>query len=134
MKLLLDNNLPPVMARSIQLLVAGDGHIVVALRDRFPANTPDVEWLGTLGAEGGWSILTLDQMIARRPAERLALHRSQVTAYFMAAAWQKLTTLEKTARLLLCWPKLCQAATLVRAGALFELPVNAGSTLRQIRL
>lgn len=134
MKLLLDNNLPPVMARSIHGLVAGDGHTVAALRDRFPPNTPDVEWLGGLGTEGGWSILTLDQMIARRPAERLALHRSKVTAYFLAPAWQKLTTLEKTARLLLWWPKLCQATALVGTGALFELPVNAGSTLRPIRL
>lgn len=133
MKLLLDNNLPPVMARAIHSLVTEDGHVVTALRDRFAANTPDVEWLAALGGDGSWSILTLDQMIMRRPAERLALHRSGVTAYFLAPAWAKLTTLEKTARLLLWWPKLCQAARLVGPGGLFELPLNAGSTLRPLR-
>lgn len=133
MKLLLDNNLPPVMARAVHTLVAGDGYIAAALRDRFPANSPDIDWLAALGEDGGWSVLTLDQMIMRRPAERLALHRSGVTAYFLAPAWAKLSTLEKTARFLLWWPKLCQAATLVGPGGLFELPVNAGSTLRPLR-
>lgn len=133
MKLLIDNNLPPVMARAVNLLVCGDGHQVIALRDKFPANTPDIEWLVALGGEGGWSILSLDQMISRRPAERLALHRSRVTAYFLASAWAKLPTTEKTARLLLSWRKLCQTSTLIGPGGLFELPINANSTLRPIR-
>lgn len=85
MKLLVDHNLPPVMARAIHLLVERDGHEVTALRDRFPPDCPDIEWLGRLGMEGGWSVLSMDHMILRRPAERVALNRARVTAYFLAS-------------------------------------------------
>lgn len=134
MKLLVDHNLPPVMARAVHLLVQKDGHEVAALRDRFAPDSADIEWLGQLGMEGGWSILSLDQMILRRPAERLALHRARVTAYFLAPGWSKLANLEKTARLLLWWPKLLQASALMQTGGVYELPINAGSSIRPLRL
>ena len=42
MKVLVDNNLSPLFAQSIHVLVEPDGDEVVALRHRFPANTPDL--------------------------------------------------------------------------------------------
>jgi hypothetical protein len=134
LKVLVDNNLSPLLAQSIHVLVEPDGDEVVALRLRFPANTPDEVWISALGAAGGWSVLSGDVRITRRPTERLAWHRSRLKGFFLAPAWSKLTNLEKTARLLLWWPKLRIQERLVGPGAIFQRPINAGSRLAQIRI
>lgn len=106
----------------------------MALRDKFPANTSDVDWLTALGMEGGWSILSLDHHITRRPSERLALHKSRVTGFFLAPGWARMSSVEKTGRFLLWWNKLVQATVLVQSGAVYEVPINPSSTLKQLRL
>ena len=48
MKLMLDNNLPPALAHALHDLSHAywdDTHQVVALRARFPAATPDADWI-----------------------------------------------------------------------------------------
>lgn len=134
MKVLVDNNLSPLLAQAIHVLVAPDGDEVVALRHRFPANTPDEVWISALGIEGGWSVLSGDVHIARRPTEKLAWHQSRLKGFFLAPAWSKLSNLQKTARLLLWWPKLTIQERLVGPGAIFQVPVNPGSRLSQIRV
>jgi hypothetical protein len=134
LKVLVDNNLSPLLAQSIHILVSPDGDQVVALRHRFPANTPDDVWISALGAEGGWSVLSGDVRIARRPAEKLAWHQSRLKGFFLAPAWSKHSNLEKAARLLLWWPKLRDQERLVGPGAIFQVPVNPGSRLSQVRV
>jgi hypothetical protein len=134
LKVLVDNNLSPLLARAIHLLVAPDGDQVVALRQRFPANTPDEVWISALGVEGGWSVQSGDVRIARRPTEKLAWHQSRLKGFFLAPAWSKFSNLEKTARLLLWWPKLRDQERLAGPGAIFQLPINSGSRLSQLRV
>jgi PIN like domain len=130
--MLVDNNLSPLLAKAIDILVAPDGHRVVALRESFPANTKDAEWIEALGREGGWTVLSGDIRITRRPAERLAWHRSRLKGFFLAPGWSKMTNIEKTAKLLLWWPKLVAQELLVGPGAVFQVPVNPGSRLSQL--
>lgn len=135
MKVLFDNNLPPSAARAINAVVEDE---VVALREKFAANATDEEWLSTLGSEGGWTVVTLDKRILKRPAERAALRRSRVNAFFLKPGWlkpgwQKRTRLQLTAHLLLRWPSLQQTVTLV-GGGLYFVPVNAGAKLEQHHL
>ena len=134
MKVLADNNLSPLLAQAIHVLVSPEGDQVVALRRRFPANAPDEVWISELGAEGGWTVLPGDVRITRRPAEKLAWHRSRLKGFFLAPAWSKLSNLEKTARLLLWWPKLREQERLVSPGAIFQVPINAGSRLSRIQV
>jgi hypothetical protein len=131
---LVDNNLSPLLARAIDILVAPDGHTVIALREKFAASTKDAEWIEALGAEGGWTVLSGDVHITRRPAERLAWHRSRLKGFFLAPAWSRMTNIEKTARLLLWWPRLVAQDALVGSGAVFQIPVNPGSRLSQLRI
>jgi hypothetical protein len=54
LKFLLDHNLPPVWAKGLNEFSANQFDAkaftqVVALRDKFPHSTPDVEWLKSLG-------------------------------------------------------------------------------------
>jgi hypothetical protein len=57
LKFLFDNNLPPSLARGVAELSRFDPAIehVMPLRDKFPQDAPDTEWLGQLLEEGGWT-------------------------------------------------------------------------------
>ncbi|QQB34382.1 hypothetical protein I6I07_27940 [Achromobacter deleyi] len=60
MNFLFDNNLPPAWAAtmavaSIRRFTSTALGKVVQLRERFPANTKDLEWLELLGREKNWS-------------------------------------------------------------------------------
>ncbi|WP_191059667.1 PIN-like domain-containing protein [Geminicoccus harenae] len=106
MKLLLDANLSPRIARAVHVLVEPDGHEVHALVDRFPAATKDEVWLESLAAENGWATLTFDRHIMKRPHEREAWLRSGVVVFALEPAWAKgLLPREQAARLILWWPR-----------------------------
>lgn len=72
MKLLVDNNISPHLARAVAHVVHLDGQDVVVLRDKFCESVPDVEWIAALGREGGWAFLSDDHRIRKNAAERVA--------------------------------------------------------------
>lgn len=131
MKLLLDNNLPPRVARALHLLVEADGHTVTHLRDRFPSNTPDIEWLNTLGNEGGWAILSADMRIHKNRAEREAWRKSNTVAFFLSRWWSKQKFTAIAARILMRWSDLEDQYRLVAAPAAFE--VRSTGKLKQLK-
>lgn len=124
MKLLIDHNLSPALARSLQPLFPL--HTIVALRDRFPVNTTDLEWMTALDHEGGWAALTRDQGIKRKPHERLALDRSKIIFFFLSGgAWKGYTVPETAVRLIRLMPLMIAQTDIADRGR-FELPINAG--------
>ena len=127
MKLLVDNNLSFALAHSLQPLFPE--HEIVALRDKFAQNTPDVDWIGALDKEGGWSALTGERRLKTRPHERLALDRSNVDFFFLTGPWLKYSVPETAWRLIRLVPIMATQAGL--AEGLFDLPINATSKLRQ---
>jgi PIN like domain len=131
LKLLLDNNFSPRVARCLQALFADD-HEIIALRDKFAEDTTDVEWIKTLDREGGWAVITRDLRIRTRPHERAALDRANVVFFFLAGAWRKSTVEDTAARLIRWVPKIVTQTTLAASGR-FELPINPGSKLRPHR-
>jgi hypothetical protein len=124
---MVDNNLSPSLARSFQPLF--DEHQFISLRDRFPANTKDVEWISALDAEGGWATLTAERRLKTRPHERLALDRSKIVFFFLTGSWLKCSVPEMAWRLIRLVPLMAKQAELTESG-LFDLPVNASSKLR----
>jgi len=84
LKLLLDHNLSPRIARALAILFEDDQ--IVALRDRFREDAPDREWLGSLDQEGGWAVLTKDLRLRTRPEERVVLDRVKIVFFFLAGA------------------------------------------------
>jgi hypothetical protein len=131
LKLLLDNNLSPRLARSLQLLF--DQHQIISLRDKFPENTTDIEWITALSDEGGWAVLTKDLHLKTRPHERAALDRSSIVYFFLSGAWNQCDVPETAARLIRLVPKI-SAQTELTASGRFELPINAGSKLKPHRI
>jgi hypothetical protein len=130
LKLLLDHNLSPRLARALGALFVD--HQIVALRDRFPENIADIDWILELDRDGGWGVLTKDLQIRQRPHERATLDRSHVVYFFLAGAWTKFTVEETAARLIRLIPKMAAQTDLADRGR-FDLPINAGSKLRPHR-
>jgi hypothetical protein len=131
LNLLVDHNVSPYLARAIAEVVKLEGHRVVPLEEKFHRNTSDFEWILALGDEGGWSFLSDDHRIRKNAAERRALRQARLTGFFFAKGWRKLGTIEKTARVLLHWPRLVRAEQLFHRGAMIEIPVK-GTRLTQL--
>lgn len=132
MKLLFDNNLSPRVARAINELLIGEGGAAVALRDKFEASMPDVEWIAALGVEGGWSVVSGDHRITKNHAERAAWMQTSLVGFFLERALLQLDPIQQTSRLLLWLPVLERQLGLIKGPALFALPLRSTSKLRQI--
>jgi PIN domain-containing protein len=105
-----------------------DDHQIVALRQKFPENASDLEWINALDIEGGSAVLTKDLRIRTRPHERAALDRSRVIYFFLAGSWRKCSVEETAARLIRLIPRMATQTELADRGR-FELPFK-GSKLR----
>ena len=130
MKLLVDHNLSPAIARSLQHLYPD--HTFVSLSDRLPPDISDIDWMAELDREGGWAALTKDLRIQFRPHERLALDRSKIVFFFLDGAWRKYSVPETAARLIRLVPLMTKQVDIADRGR-FDLPINAGSKLRPHR-
>lgn len=95
---------------------------------------PDTEWISRLSEESGWSVLSGDVRITKRRAEKDVWRSSKLKGFFLAPGWADYKNIERTWRLLRWWPKLVEAEALVAPGAIFQVPINATSQLRQLNL
>jgi hypothetical protein len=98
LKLLIDHNLSPKLARALQPLFPE--HNIVPLCDRFRTDVTDIEWITELSAETGWATLTRDLRLRTRPHERKALDNSKIVFFFIGGAWKKYSVPETAARLI----------------------------------
>ena len=60
MKCLFDNNLSSKLSRTLNYLEGDKGIIVEHIREKFSADTPDIDWIRKLAKEGDWFIITKD--------------------------------------------------------------------------
>jgi hypothetical protein len=124
-KLLLDNNLPPALARALHELTIREWenlHLVTHLRDRFAANTPDTEWIATLAQEGGWVVITHDRL--NKGLEREALKRAGLKVFFLDRSWKDHNFWEKAVQLARWWPRIIEQAAGISGAAAFQVPWN----------
>jgi PIN like domain len=123
LKLLVDENLPPVIARSLQALFLGM-HEIIALRDKFNApNVTDLEWIKALGSEGNWAVLTADVRIAKNKVERDAFLSNSIVGFVMAPAVRKRPLTQQMARILTIWPDIEKQSQMVSNG-LFQFGIK----------
>lgn len=137
MKFFLDNNLPPAYAKALRALseVEWDGrHDVIHLRDRFASNTPDVDWIGALAAEGNWVVVTHD--LLNKGIEREVLRRAGLIVFMLDKSWKDHKFWDKSHQVVRWWPRLVDQAEGLRGGAAFRVPWNFSGKgqLQQITL
>ncbi|HEY6477923.1 MAG TPA: hypothetical protein VI456_15205 [Polyangia bacterium] len=80
MKFIVDNCLSPKYSTILGFLAAGD---VVALRDEFPHNAKDPDWIREIGVRG-WTFLSVDRTQLRTPAEIEAISAGGAIGIYLA--------------------------------------------------
>ncbi len=95
----------------------------------------DVEWIEMLAADSAvWVVVTGDNRILKNPAERAAFQSAGLRGFVLSPAYQR-TPLHQCASFLLWrWPEMEQILNLVGGAALYELPMNRSSRMRQLPL
>jgi hypothetical protein len=127
----LDNCISPRIAKALQALE--DRHTVIALRDKFQPDTPDVEWIRKLAQEKqDWVVISGDNRISRNKHEHEAWIEAKLTFFFWAPAWLALERWQQASKIIKWWPAIVDQASKIAPGAGFKIPVK-GTRLEQIR-
>jgi predicted nuclease of predicted toxin-antitoxin system len=123
MRFFFDNNIAPKLARGFNQFVAGE-HEVIHLRDRFAANTLDVDWMRALAGESGLVILSGDVAIGRNPHEIAAWKTAGHTIFFLKAGWTNIEFWQQVQKLAKCFSEIIDRAQRARPGDSFLVNVN----------
>jgi predicted nuclease of predicted toxin-antitoxin system len=122
MNFFFDNTLSIKIARAIDNLVSVEGDKAVHLKERFPQDTKDSEWITTLADQGGWVIITHDIHIYSRPHEREAWKQSDLIVCLLAPSWSNHKLTVMASRLLMRWEEIKNAVTNCRGGSSLSIP------------
>jgi len=109
MKFFVDNCLPPKLTRALHEIFKPD-HEFTHLRDKFPQDTPDIEWINTLAKEGGWVVLSADYRITKKPLEKQAWKDSGLTGFFLKKGWTNIEPHLQLSKLLPLAPQIIATA------------------------
>lgn len=131
MRVLIDENLSPAIAKALAALFAGR-HEIVHLRERFGGGVEDEVWIGTLSSEGRWIVISGDRRITRNRLEYEAFRSSNLVGFFLSKGLFKSSVVKQMERILALWDRIEQQASIVQGGAMFELPIKS-TRLGQLR-
>ena len=124
MKVLVDENLSPALARALNALFAGEPEIR-HLRDRFGPAVKDAEWIPELSREGRWIVLSGDRGIRRKKAEYNAFRASRLVGFFLSAGLYKAPLVKQAERILALWSGIETFGERSGPGSMFELPMSS---------
>ena len=128
---MVDNDLPPRLARALHIIFEDDGDEIVALRDKFGrADLKDEEWIRALGSEGRWAVLSADRRLARQRPSRELFIGAGLVGFFFPPSLQKEALYRQTARVMFLWSDIRDQVRL-NANGCFEMPAK-GRRFRQI--
>lgn len=123
MRFFVDNNIAPKLARGFNAFVAGE-HEVVHLRDKFPASTPDVDWMRALAGDSGWVILSGDVAIGRNPHEVKAWKEAGHVVFFLKKGWTNIEFWQQVQKLAKAFPDIIAEARRAKPGDCFVVTTN----------
>lgn len=115
MNFFFDNNLSPDLAHGLQHLRQSFGESIIHLRDRYPDNVADAEWLNELASEGGWSVISGDRF-KKNPAERNAVRNPRLNVFIMAKGFVKKRSWERTKIMIAQWEDISATASATQGG------------------
>jgi len=125
MNFFLDNNLPPRLARALNILSEPDGHSVVPFIDKCSDdNIKDVDWINELSKESDWVIITNDKQISKNAYERKAWLESGLTIFFLEKGWGNLHFWIVAWKLIKWWPDIINQAIKIKSNVGYRIPVT----------
>jgi len=122
-KFFFDNNLASKIAKGLNGFVSPE-HQVVHLKELFPANTSDVEWMKKLSDEENPIIVTADVQIAKNPHEIAAWKEAGHTIFFLKPGWLRLNFWDQAQKFVKCFPQILKTAERAKRGSSFMVTVN----------
>ncbi|MEM9569815.1 MAG: hypothetical protein AAF996_00010 [Pseudomonadota bacterium] len=122
MKFLFDNNLSPDMARGLRELRQPFNEEIVHLKERFPENVRDEEWLSALIDEGDWTVISADRF-KKNAAERQAIMNPRITVFVLSKGIGKMKYWDKTKAMVRQWENVSLVA-MTTQGGLYEVRAN----------
>ena len=131
MRFFVDNCISPNLVEGIRVLAKLQRYEITYLREKFPEDTGDVEWLDVLSEEGDWVIVSGDPRISRAKAERAAWHESGLTAFFFAARFSRKKYWKQAEVLVRWWPRIVLEARSAVPGSGYVMPLE-GKEFRKI--
>ena len=123
MKVILDENLSPALARALNALFDGQ-HDVDHIRSKFGPGVKDVDWISALSQEGHWIVISGDRRISKVKAEFQAFRNSRLTGFFLSPGLKKAKVTKQMQRILALWDDIESISSRVAGGAMFELPMS----------
>ncbi len=120
-KVLFDHNMPPCIARALHELIKIDKHEAFALRDKFPTNISDIDYFNNLGSD--WIVISKDLQNSKKKAEKAAITRNNIVAFYLSRSLQKKKIGEQEAAIMWHWDKMLLQRSTLRGG-LLQLPEN----------
>ena len=124
MKVVVDENLPPRLARALNELFKGT-HEVVHIRDLFGPAVKDLEWIPELSRQGHWIVISGDRGIRKKKAEYNAFRASRLIGFFLSAGLMKAPLVKQAERILALWESIEAFAGRSQSGSMFELPMTS---------
>jgi PIN domain-containing protein len=122
LRFVLDENLPPPFARSLDALTGRDIHSVVHVREVVGSGISDVEWIAEISRGELSAIVSGDRRMLTRSHELQALRNAGLTTFILSAGWSNLVFWEKAWLLTRWWPTITALATTTKPGTIFQVP------------
>jgi hypothetical protein len=122
-KVIIDENLSPALAKALNALFAGE-HEVDHVRIKLGTRVSDADWIARLSEEGRWIVNSGDSKIVRRKAEQLVFRNSRLIGFFLAPALNRAKITKQMQRLLANWDDIENISKLVAFGAMYELTIS----------
>lgn len=134
MRFYFDRTQSPYLARAAGEVLTFLGHTFEHSRRRYPTRDPgDIAWMGELGTEGDWVVITGDEAIRRNPAERRAWREMRLTTFFFQPAWMRTRMEEQAWRLLRWLPRLIDITSTEAIGTGLSVPLRwHGGALQRV--
>jgi hypothetical protein len=118
-----DNNLALKLAKGLNIF-ASPAHTVVHLKDKFPANTEDAQWMKELAAEEDWIVVTADVRIGKNPHEVKAWKEAGHTIFFLKSGWTDMAFWVQAYKFTKCFPDLIEKAEKAKRASAFIVSAN----------
>lgn len=124
MRVLVDENLPPALARGLNALFAGD-HEVVHIREIYGPSVKDLDWIPALSKQGRWVVISGDRGIRKKKAEYNAFRASRMIGFFLAPGLLKAPLVKQAERILANWDGIETFVAGSALGAMYEIQMTS---------
>lgn len=130
-----DNNLSPHLAHAIRELCKTDTRVteVIHLRDKYPPNIKDHEWLSDLGKLGRWVVISQDTF-RKNDLEREALRKSGLIVFALSKQWATHQYWLKAHNLVKWWPDVMDQVDRISGGAAYRVAWQHTKRFEQIKI